>query len=282
MRLGYNTNGFAFHRLADAIDILADIGYSSIALTLDCHHLDPFAADVADRAAELRTQLERRSLACTIETGARFLLDPRCKHQPTLISPTEAQRRTRISFLARAAEIAHCCGADTLSLWSGAATDNAPDQLLMDRLVAGVQKLLEQTEARGIRLAFEPEPGMFIDTMDQFDRLYRRVDHDRFGLTLDVGHVHCLADRTIREHVDRWQQVLWNVHIEDMRRGEHRHLLFGEGDIDFAEVFEALASVGYDGPLHVELSEHSRNAVDAAQRAYEFLRPWLGPGGQDR
>ena len=35
MRLGYNTNGLAHHRLVDAIDLLADEGYQSIAITLD-------------------------------------------------------------------------------------------------------------------------------------------------------------------------------------------------------------------------------------------------------
>ena len=32
MRLGYNTNGLAHHRLTDAIALLADEGYQSVAL----------------------------------------------------------------------------------------------------------------------------------------------------------------------------------------------------------------------------------------------------------
>ena len=39
---GYNTNGFAHHRLEDAIDVLGEMGYRSVALTLDYHALDPF------------------------------------------------------------------------------------------------------------------------------------------------------------------------------------------------------------------------------------------------
>ena len=35
MRLGYNTNGMAHHRVVDAIDLLADEGYQSVAITLD-------------------------------------------------------------------------------------------------------------------------------------------------------------------------------------------------------------------------------------------------------
>ena len=42
MKLGYNTNGLAHHRLVDAIELLADLGYQSVAITLDAGALDPY------------------------------------------------------------------------------------------------------------------------------------------------------------------------------------------------------------------------------------------------
>jgi sugar phosphate isomerase/epimerase len=64
-----------------------------------------------------------------------------------------------------------------------------------------------------------------------------------------------------------------NVHIEDMRGHVHEHLMFGEGEMEFPPIIEALANSGYEGGVHVELSRHSHEAPQAAQRAYDFLKP---------
>jgi sugar phosphate isomerase/epimerase len=69
---------------------------------------------------------------------------------------------------------------------------------------------------------------------------------------------------------------LWNVHVEDMRRGVHDHLMFGEGEIDFRKVMGALKEIGYGGGVHVELSRHSHNAVETARKSLAFLRAALG------
>src|SRR5437868_246754 len=96
MLLGYNTNGFAHHRLEDALAILADLGYRSVALTLDYHALNPYDPDHRDQLRRVAALLQRHGLRCVIETGARFLLDPRRKHQPTLLSSDEGERERRL------------------------------------------------------------------------------------------------------------------------------------------------------------------------------------------
>jgi sugar phosphate isomerase/epimerase len=276
MRIGYNTNGFAHHRLEDALIILGELGYQSVALTLDHHALSPFDPDLPRQLAAVRGLREKFGLVSVVETGARFLLDFRNKHQPTLLSIDPARRRQRLDFLKAAVNIARDLGSDAVSFWSGA--PDAPERpaVLLDRLVEGCRDLCAYAAERHVRLAFEPEPGMFIDTLERFAALHARVDHPAFGLTIDIGHLHCLGEVPIANHLRRWADILWNIHIEDMRRGVHDHLRFGEGEIVFAPVLRALTEIGYAGGVHVELSRHSHDAVNTARAALAFLRNVAG------
>lgn len=270
---GYNTNGFAHHRLDDAVAILAELGYRGVALTLDVHHCDPHAPALASRLRDLGRRMNELGLARVIETGARFLLDPRRKHQPTLLSADKSERNVRLKFLGDC--IAHAgrdgFGASAISFWSGTATDDSSPRDLMARLVDGCKHLADWAAVHEVRLAFEPEPGMFIDTMDKFEELHAKVNHPAFGLTLDVGHLVCNGELPVSRHIRKWHRVLWNIHIEDMKAGVHDHILFGEGEVDFADVFKGLRDVGYTDGVYVELSRHSHDAVNTARRAKAFL-----------
>jgi L-ribulose-5-phosphate 3-epimerase len=272
MRFGYNTNGFAHHRLPDALMVLAQLGYESVAITIDHDFLDPHALDLGKRLSRVKSLLQRFNLRCVVETGARFILDPFHKHQPTLISPKAEQRQQRIEFLASAISIARELESDIVSFWSGTASDDAPPAELMQRLVEGCRELCGKADSNGVRLAFEPEPGMFIDRMAGYEELSKQVNHHRFGLTLDIGHLHCQGETPIADQIRRYKDRLWNIHIEDMRHGVHEHLMFSEGEIDFPPVLAALRDIGYEGGLHVELSRHSHDAVNTARRAMEFLK----------
>ena len=251
--------------------VLAGLGYEGVALTLDHHALNPFDSRLFDQVHRVRDLLRAYRLRAVVETGARFLLDARRKHQPTLLDPDPAMREYRREFLRRAAYVAAALGVSVVSFWSGTPTDDAPPVVLMERLVESCAILAQDVESlQEVRLAFEPEPGMFLDSMERYAELFECVNHPRFGLTLDVGHLHCLNE-PIGPTIRRWKDVLWNVHIEDMRRGVHEHLVFGEGEIDFSDVLRTLHEIDYQAGIYVELSRHSHEAVETARKALEFL-----------
>ena len=273
MLLGYNTNGMAHHELFDAVALLAEIGYRSVAITIDHGALPPNERYLPQRIGQLRRLLEQSDMRSVIETGARFLLDPRQKHEPTLLSADPAGRRRRIDFYKHAVDCAAELGSDCVSLWSGVLQDTISRQQATDRLIEGLEEVLDHAAGQGVAVGLEPEPGMLVDSMARYEELLGRIDAENFRLTLDVGHLHCQGEVPIAEVIRRWASRLVNVHLEDMRAGVHEHLMFGAGEIEFPPVLHALAEVSYPGGVHVELSRHSHQAPQAARRAFEFLRP---------
>ncbi|GAB7051020.1 sugar phosphate isomerase/epimerase family protein [Catenuloplanes indicus] len=269
-RFGYGTNGFANHRLADALRVIADLGYVGVALTLDHDHLDPFAPDVARRTAETADLLRSLGLAVVIETGARYLLDPRRKHAPTLLHD---DRALRLEFLRRAIAIGADLGAEAVSFWAGVRPDGVPADLAWKRLVDGCAEAGAAAGDAGIPLGFEPEPGMLVEDIAGWHRLRAELGAPAwFGLTLDIGHCRCLEPTGVAECVTAVAEHLVNVQIDDMRRGVHEHLEFGTGEIDFPPVLRALADGGYRGLVAVELPRHSHAAPTVAASSLAFLR----------
>ena len=118
MRLGYNTNGLAHHDGFQAVELLAKIGYESVAITLDQHVLNPFRDNFPDELARMRELLERLNLRSVVETGARFLLDPWVKHEPTLLTAEPEARERRIDFLRRAIDAAKVLGVSRSALYA--------------------------------------------------------------------------------------------------------------------------------------------------------------------
>ena len=275
MHLGYNTNGLAHHSLPTAIELLAELGYHSVAITLDHACLDPYGEHFQRELSETGELLGRHGLRSVIETGARFWLDAREKHEPTLVTPDEASRLRRIDFLKRAIDAAASLRSDCVSLWSGVVQHSAGRDQAMSDLVAGLRRVAEYAERREVKLGFEPEPGMLIDTMASYVELLDKVQSPQLMLTLDVGHLHCQGETPIANVIRGWSDRIVNVHLEDMRAGVHEHLMFGEGEMNFSPIIATLAEVGYDGGVHVELSRHSHDGPRAAKRAYDFLKPLI-------
>lgn len=272
MLLGFSTNSIGDVDALAAVPVLRHLGYRSLAITLDRHLLDPFAAHVAAEADRWQTSLTTHGMACVIETGARHLLDPQLKHEPTLVSTDAAGRARRVAFLQQAIDIAARLGAGCVSLWSGVARDAAHEDELWARLVTSLGPVLTHAATRGVTIGFEPEPGMFIDSLPRYGLLRERLGQpDHFRLTIDIGHLTCMGEWPTTAVLAPWVDQVVNVHVDDMLACRHEHLPLGTGEVDFTTTFAALAAAGYAGGLHVELPRQSHRWFETARESADFL-----------
>ncbi len=273
MLLGFSTNSIGEIDPLDAVPILADLGYRSIAITPDRHLFNLFANGLSDEVARWERTLTAHRMACVIETGARFLLDPLVKHEPTLVSADRSGRDRRVEFTRRAIDIAADLGAACVSLWSGVGRDAAPEEAIWERLSGGLETVLDHAARRGVRLGFEPEPGMVIDTVARYGQLFERLGKpDTLGLTIDTGHLECLGERPAADIITPWRSRIVNVHVDDMLACRHEHLPLGTGDVDFPSLLAALSAGGYAGGLHVELSRQAHRWLDTARESARLVQ----------
>ncbi len=285
-RLGYNTNGLPHHRVLDALELLGELGYEAVSLTPDAGQLDPLDLRAGETAA-VHERADELGLELTLETGSRFLLDPRRKHRPSLLEDDPVERERRVDFLVRCVDLAAELEASVVSLWSGAAPP-ASAEALWERLCAGLRPVLARGRERGVQIALEPEPGMFVERPAGYLELLERMGSagDELGLCLDLGHCLCTGDLPVEAVIRRLAPRLVHVHLDDIKDGVHLHRMFGEGDLDLGAALTALLEVGFDGVAAVELSRDGHRGPEAAREAMGHLRAALGtctgPGDESR
>ncbi|MGP4031127.1 EboA domain-containing protein [Pseudarthrobacter sp. 1C304] len=272
--LGYGTNGFADHPLPTALELLAEQGYSAVALTLGHPHLDPFAEDLDAQLESLRGLLDRLGLRIVIETGTRFLLDPRHKHRPALV---DEEATVRVAFLRRAVDIAAVLQAECVSFFSGVLPEDTTPEAGWQRMTTRVADIAGYARGKGVVVAVEPEPGMLVETVSDVLRLRAELGNpDNLRVTVDIGHCVVVEPGGVRGALMQAGPLLANVQLDDMRPHAHEHLPFGEGTVDLPLALATLAELGYRGVAAVELPRHSHDAPGLAARSMDALRAgWL-------
>ena len=274
LRYAYNTNGCAHHRLEDAIDLIAKYGYDGVALTLDWHHLGPLSEDWQASTYAVHRQLQQKGLSCVIETGARFLLDPTEKHEPTFVSRDKEEREIRLDFLKRAVDIGALLHAETVSFWAGKLKQDLDKKQAFQQLGEGVVRLMDYADNHGVSISLEPEPGMLIETNADFERL---VDanptlQDRLLLALDLGHVWVTGESAPSAAIHKYADRLGTISIEGMNAGQHLHLPLDQGDMEISPLLKALKEINFQRLVCVELSRESPRAHEAIPHSIQLLK----------
>lgn len=271
MLLGYHTNGLQNHRFDDALALLAEGGFAAVAITPDTCHLDPDRTSDAELDA-VRRRLGELGLQPVMETGARFLLDPRTKHEPTLMTRDPAARQRRLDFYRRIAAMGARLGARVVSFWTG--VDRQPGADSREWMLDGIERACAVVRGEGLLPALEPEPGMAIETVADWRAMHRELGSAAPALTLDIGHLYAVWEGEPADVLAAVAPQLAQVHLEDMRRGTHEHLLPGDGEIDFGSVLTAIENSGYRGPVCFELARSSHLGPLAVARCRQVFDRW--------
>jgi sugar phosphate isomerase/epimerase len=278
MKLAFSTNAYLKYPFDEAVRRLAAIGYAGVEIMADVPHAWPaFLLDGQKQA--IRDALAKNRLA--ISNINSFMMhavnDRRQRYwHPSWIEPDPNYRAVRIDHTMRALTLARELGAKCITTEPGGPLE--PGQTWSAGLKVFVETLkpvVEHAEKEGVLLLIEPEPGLLVETADQFLELMQYFDSPAVGLNFDIGHSYCVGDDPATT-IPRVAKYIRHFHLEDIAATRvHHHLVPGEGAIDFAATFRAIRQIGYDGWVTIELYPYVDDPDAAARTALERVKKIL-------
>jgi sugar phosphate isomerase/epimerase len=279
MDLAFSTNAYLKFPFAEAVRRLAALGYLGVEIMADVPHAWP-ACLLDEQKEAIRNALARHNLA--ISNINAFMMnaisDARQRYwHPSWIEPDRHYRQVRIDHTMRALTLARELGARCITTEPGGPVEPGGSwQAALKLFVEMLKPVIAHAEKEDVLLLIEPEPGLLIETADQFEELMKHIDSPAVGLNFDIGHFYCVGDEPAPT-VQRLAPYIRHFHLEDIAATRvHHHLIPGEGAIDFASVFRAIAAVGYRGWVTIELYPYVDDPDHAARTARERILALIG------
>jgi len=202
--------------------------------------LDPERIDIADT----RARLEAHGLSAGFSLG--LTLDADINSEDTAVVSRGRARLLSALDVTRGVGSTYLGGVlfGALAKYPGPTTDRA-----RANSVAVIKELAQESAQHGITLGLEfvnRYESNLLNTVEQTLEFMDRVDEPNVVVHADVYHMN-IEERDFRRPLLLAGDRLGYVHIGESNRG-----YLGEGTIDFAEAFDALAEMDYTGPLTFE------------------------------
>jgi len=278
MKLAYSSNAYLNFSVEETIRRIARLGYAGLELLADVPHAWP-AGLLPEQKQAIRDCLKQHGLA--ISNLNAFMMnavgDPRQPYwHPSWIEPDRNYRAIRREHTKRALALAKELGAPSIQTEPGGPLEkgqswNSAAQVFYDELMPCVE-IAERLE---VSLLIEPEPGLLIETFEQYLEFVARIDSPWIGLNFDVGHAFCVGQDP-QDWIARMASHTRHYHLEDIApTRRHAHLIPGHGAIDFQATLREIAGTGYRDWMTVELYPYIDNPDDAGHQAREFLQPLI-------
>lgn len=277
IQLAFSTNAFKKYSLEEAVSAIARAGYGGVELMADKPHCDP-ATFGPEQRQKLHEQLDELQLTVS-NVNAFTLFAKGDTYHPTWIEDESARRQERIEHALGAIELAAEFEANTVSLQPGGPLIgmNISREAASERFAEGLNRVLPTARRHDVILAVEPEPGLLIQTADEYLEFKRKFFPDEvfLGMNCDVGHLFCVGDDPAGV-IQRMPREIAHVHLEDIDSNRvHQHLAPGKGVIDFKAIFGALRKIGFLGWVTVELYPYETTPAAVAASAHAFLLPLI-------
>lgn len=235
--------------ILDCLKILKDLGFDGAEICLENNDISPSILDI-DIAHRIRDYSFKLGLTpCSVSYHKDYI------NNDNLFNETKKAIRLTSEF-----------GAN-IFVFSGCVSKGLADE--WNHMLKRTKELVEIAEGCGIVLAEEFEPNFIVGTTENLHRLFDAIPSPNLTANVDIGHVF-LCDSDSVAALKSLEGKIGHCHIENMKSGVHKHLPPDEGDMDFEKYIKVLYSIGFNGPMALDLYDCEYAVI--ALRAVPYIR----------
>lgn len=248
MKFFGRTQPLSHYPIQECLAVLKRLGFDGVEVCLEHPDLAP-AGLTEDQAFTVRDRIAELGLTCSVSYHKNYIFND-----------------DLFAEIKKAIQLTPAFGADVFVF---AGTGKRGDADEWTRKIERTRELVRVAEDTGVILAEEFEPGFIVGCTADLHRLFEAIPSDHLRANLDLGHVF-LCDPDPMAAIASLSGRVVHCHIENMAAGAHCHLPPWEGDMDLAQYLSALADIGYDGPLALDL--YNQDYEEVGEKAVQYLR----------
>ncbi len=275
MKLSFSSNAYTRYSIFTAVERIAAAGYCGVELLADRPHIFPPTFSDSESKKLQEILLEKSIIVANINANTamgyydRSFWEP--LFEPSLANHDDKARKWRLDYSKRCVDIACELGSPCISVTSGRMLAGVEPAQSLAHLRSSLEELVSYAENHSIRIGIEYEPGLLISNCNELAAFLDEFGSAFLGANLDLGHSHVLGE-DLQYVIRRLGEKIFHIHLEDISWRKHYHLIPGEGEMDFAAIFQALEKQKYDGYITVELYTCINNPDEAAKKALAHLK----------
>jgi sugar phosphate isomerase/epimerase len=277
VKFGYSTNAFVKFPLIESVEKIARLGFGGIEIMCDRPHLYPpdFGAEALIRLEEV---LQVWDLKVTnLNSFTLFAVGD--TYLPSWIEPEKERRAIRIRHTLECLRVAHRLGCKNISVPPGGPPNGFPRLAAVALFHRGLEQVMPLAESLGVKVLVEPEPQLLIENSLQFKSFIKEAASAAVGLNFDMGHFYCVGEDPAAAFEELFPWV-GHVHLEDIAASRaHRHLIAGQGTLDFPNIFKTMSRLGYRGDISLELYPYTDRPEEAGKASLKYLLPLFEEAG---
>jgi len=158
-------------------------------------------------------------------------------------------------------------GADYLGVWPGEKQADVNDWIVVDRLLDSFNKIFkilkrEKIELGDLIIVEEAEPVECFSNLTIAETVIKSLENPNFKFLFDTAHINFMENGNYINALKQFKDIVGVIHLADndgTRWNSHipggmssKHLIIGEGDINFMRLFQTLEDINYRGWIQMD------------------------------